>query len=104
MSNVVYYNIPAYLESCTTLKARIAAIDAILNGMEIAILKATTTGQFEEYKIDTGQTKNEVRYRSLNELNLAYSKLLETQQMLYARYNANRQGRVLRLVDGKNFI
>ena len=103
-SNVVYYNIPAYLESCTTLTGRIAALDAILNGMEIAMLKATSTGTFEEYKLDTGQTKNEVRYRSVEELNLAYTKLLDTQQMLYARLNANRQGRTIRLVDGRNFL
>lgn len=104
MSNIIYTNIPAILESCATLEARIAMLDSILTGMETALLKATTTGHFEEYKLDTGQTKNEVRYRSINELQLAYASLLKIQQMLYTRLNANRQGRVIRMVDGKNFI
>jgi len=104
MSIIVYTNIPAIIESCTTLEARIAMLDTILNGMEAAILKATTTGQFQSYKIDTGQTKNEIMYRSLAELQKAYRDMLLTQQMLYTRLNANRQGRVFRNVDGKNFL
>jgi hypothetical protein len=104
MDNVIYTNIPAYLESCTTLKARIAALDAILNGMELALLKATTTGHFEEYKLDTGQTKNEIRYSTLGSLQDAYRNMLTTQQMLYARFNRNNSSGVIRLVDGKNFM
>lgn len=79
-------------------------LDTILNGMEVAILKATTIGSFESYKIDTGQTKNEVQYRSLKELQMAYQSMLTTQQMLYTRLNAERQGRIHRMIDGKNFI
>jgi hypothetical protein len=104
MSNVIYYNIPAILEAAGTLEARVAMIDTILTGMETAMLTATTTGQFEEYKLDTGQTKNEVRYRSIGELQKAYEGLLKIQQMLLTRINASRQGRVIRMVDGKNFI
>ncbi len=103
-SNIVYTNIPAILQSCSTIQSRIAMLDQILNGMETAMLTATSTGQFESYKIDTGQTKNEVIYRSLPELQKAYQALLQTQQFLYARLNINRQGRITRLVDGKNFI
>ena len=79
-------------------------VDSILNGMETAMLKATTTGQFEEYKLDTGQTKNEVRYRSMGELQKAYESLLNTQQILYVRLNRNNQGSMYRAVDGENFI
>lgn len=104
MSNVIFTNIPAILEACGTLEARIAMLDTILTGMESAMLKATTTGQFELYRLDTGQTKNEVQYRNINELQLAYANLLKIQQMLLTRLNANRQGRVIRMVDGKNFI
>lgn len=104
MSNVIFTNIPAILEAQGTLEARVAMLDTILNGMETAILKATTTGQFALYRLDTGQTKNEVQYRSLNELQLAYAGVLKIQQMLLTRINANRQGRVIRMVDGKNFI
>lgn len=104
MSNVVYYNIPAILEACGTLEARVTMLDTILTGMETAMLKSTTTGQFELYRLDTGQTKNEVQYRSIDELTAAYASLLKIQQMLLTRINANRQGRVIRMVDGRNFM
>lgn len=103
MSNVIYTNIPAYLASCKDLLDEIAAVNAMLAGMRIAIIKAITTSKFEEYKLDTGQTKNEVRYRSLTELEAAYEGLIKLRKLLYSDLNATRQGRVQRLVDGKNF-
>jgi len=102
--NIIYTSIPAVLESCTTLEARIAMLDTILNGMETALLTASTTGQFTSYKIDTGQTKTEVVYSSITELQNSYDGLLGTQQRLLARLNNNRQGRIFRLSDGSNFI
>lgn len=104
MSDVIYFNIPAIMESCADLQAEIAMINLIMAGMRSAMLKATVTGHFEEYKLDTGQTKNEVRYRSIGELELAYEKMMRLRGMLYTDLNANRQGRITRMVDGKNFI
>lgn len=101
--NIVFTNVEAILESQTTTQARIDMLDRILTGMENAMLNATTTGQFQEYKIDTGQTRNEVVYRSLNELELSYRKLLRLQDFLYARINNNRIGRVIRLVSNNNY-
>ena len=102
--NIIYTSIPAVLESVTTLEARIAMLDTILNGMETAILRASTTGEFDLYRIDTGQTKNEVTYRSIGELTSGYAALIKVQQMFYARLNNNKQGRIHRLVGNKNFI
>lgn len=79
-------------------------LDTILSGMETTMVKAAATGRFGLYRLDTGQTKNEVTYRSIDELRIAYEGLLKVQQMLYARLNANRQGRVIRMVPGQNFI
>jgi len=104
MDTVIYTSIPAILESASTLEARIAMLDSILNGMELAMVKAASTGEFTSYSIDTGQTKNSVQYRSLTELQMSYEKLLKTQQFLYARLNNNRVGRVIRLVPNQNFI
>lgn len=101
-SNTIYVSIPQILTSCATLEARIAMLDQILNGMELAILTATTTGSFEEYKLDTGQTKSEIRYRDLSQLQKAYTGLFNFQQQLLNRLNYNRTGRQFRLVDGKN--
>ena len=103
-SNVIYYNIPAIMSSCADLVEELAMVKLIMAGMRAAMLKATTTGHFEEYKLDTGQTKNEVRYRSLSELEESYTKMVRLRNLLLADLNANRQGRTIRLVDGKNFI
>jgi len=53
-NNVVYTNIPELLLSCTSLRAQLALIEQILMNMLVAINTATTTGQFDEYKLDTG--------------------------------------------------
>lgn len=103
MNTVVYTSIPAILESQTTIEGRIETLNTILSGMETALLKASSTGQFQEYSLDTGQTKNTIVYRSISELTKAYNDLLKVQQMLYARLNNNRVGRVVRLVPNQNF-
>jgi len=102
--NIVYTSIPAILSSATGLQAQIDLIDTILVGMLLAINTANASGHFESYKLDTGQTKNEVTYRSLGDLQKAYNDMFKTRQMVTAQLNNNRQGRIVRLVDGKNFI
>jgi hypothetical protein len=102
--NIIYTNIPAIISSQTSLEAQIAMIDTILTGMLVAITTANLSGQFESYKLDTGQTKNEVTYRSITELQKAYEGMFKTKQMVISQLNINRQGRMLRLVDGRNFI
>lgn len=99
----IYTRIDQVLTSCTTLRARISMLDTILNGMESALLTATTTGQFEEYMLDTGQTKSNIRYRTLTELQKSYEALFKMQQNMLNRLNFQINGRSRRLVDGKNF-
>lgn len=102
---VTYTNIPQIMQSCATLEARIAMVDTILSGMETAMSAAAEGAQFEEYKLDTGQTKNEVRYRSMEELTRAYEAMLLLQDKLYTRLNRRRQGGgSVRLVPNNNFI
>lgn len=103
-SYIVYTSIPQVLSSCKSLKEQLDLIDVILVGMLSAIVNATATGEFDEYKLDTGQTKNEVRYRSLSDLQDAYQKMFQTKQLVLAQMNYGRTGRIFRLVDGKNFI
>lgn len=101
---IVYASIPQIIQSCTTLQARIDMVDIILNNLEIAIADAATSGKFESYKLDTGQTKNEVIYRSIAELNKAHEGLFQMQLKMIARLNNNKSGRVMRMVDEKQFI
>ncbi len=102
--NIVYTSIPEIIQSCKSMQDMLNMMDMILVNMLFAINTATETGQFEGYKLDTGQTKNEVTYRSLAELQLAFDRMFQSRRNVQALLNNNNQGRVLRLVDGKNFI
>lgn len=102
-TNTIYTSIPQLLLSCTSLQAQKAMVEMILMNMLVAINTATSTGEFEEYKLDTGQTRTEIRYRSLDQLQKSYSAMLKSYQQLNNMLNINKQGRQFRLVDGKNF-
>lgn len=78
-------------------------IDTILVNMLVALNTSTDSGQFAEYKLDTGQTKTEIKYTSLDELQRSYDAMFRTKQMVLAQLNANRQGRVFTLVSPRNF-
>lgn len=102
-SNIIYTKIDDVLLSCTSLKAQLAMIETILMSMLVAINTATTTGQFEEYKLDTGQTKSEIRYRDLVQLQKAYAAMFQSWQMVNNALGYRRTGRMFRNVPGVNF-
>lgn len=104
ITNVIFTSIPQLLSNCSTLLDRINALDGILTSMETALATAATTGQFEEYKLDTGQTKTEIRYRDQKSLQASYEGLFDLQQKMINRYNAQKTGRQFRLMDSRNFI
>jgi len=99
-----YDSIEKYVESATTLEARIERIQLIISSMEIqAAASAGTSGKIDEYSLDTGQTKVRTKYRNPTELQaaiLAWDILL---QKLIARLNNQKTGRVVHLRDHKNF-
>lgn len=104
MEAVEYDSIEKYVESASGLEARITRIQNIITAMEIqAAASAGTAGKFDEYSLDTGQSKVRTKYRSPAELQaaiLAWDALL---QKLIARLNNQRTGRVIQLRDHKNF-
>lgn len=102
-SNIVYTNLPSLLQSCTSIQARIDMLESILDGMSDAMLTATATGHFEEYKVDTGQNRVEIKYRSINELISAYDVLSRRLDREYSKLQDRSRGRIMRLVDSKNF-
>lgn len=78
-------------------------IDTILVSMLSAISSATVSGQFAEYKLDTGQTKTEIKYTNLAELQKSYAAMFRTRQMVQAQLNYNKTGRVFSVIPSKNF-
>lgn len=88
-----------FVESCTTLEARIAAIDAIIEAMLLTATTAAGNENISEYWLNDGQTQIKTVYRSSAML---MSAVTAWQRM--RNYYANQKGgRVTRFMDAKNF-
>lgn len=89
-----------YIDCATTVREKIARIDAIITALETTALKAAAAGNLSEYWLDDGQTKIKTVYRNPAEVEASISAFEKIRQ----RYINQLNGRVIRLVDGKNFI
>lgn len=96
---VIYNSADIYIESQTTLKAKIIAIDAVITALEAMALKAAATGNVDSYTLDTGQSKTTISYRNIDQLAMSLTSFERIRQTYINRLN----GRGVRLVDGKNF-
>jgi hypothetical protein len=99
---MIYTSVEEYVSSCSDLQEELAAINAIMASMRAAMLKASTTGHFEQYRFDDGQTKIETIYRDPVALEKSYEGLRRQKKIIMADINNNRAGRVHRLIDIKN--
>jgi hypothetical protein len=88
-----------YVDSCADLRAKIAAIDNILAALDTAALKAAANAGIQEYMLNDGQTIIKKIYRSASEVEASITAFEKIRQRYINRLN----GRVTRLVDGKNF-
>ena len=90
-----------YIQSYTTLQAKIIALDNIISLLEGQLLTPATTGSdnISEYQLNDGQTIIREVYRGTKGITQA----LEQMEMLKQKYVNRLNGRVHRLVDGKNF-
>jgi hypothetical protein len=88
-----------YINSATNLRTKLARIDALIDVMYTTATKAATSGNITEYSLDDGQTKIRTVYTSASQV-FNDIKNLETLRELYLN---KLNGRVVRLVDRKNF-
>jgi hypothetical protein len=95
----VYDSASIYIDSRTTLRAKITAIDAIIAALEVSALKAAAGESIEEYWLDDGQTKIKTIRRTSEQI----AKSILSFEQIKQRYVNQLNGRVFRLVDGKNF-
>lgn len=96
---VEYSSEGVYIESCTSDRAKITALDAIINGLMTAAANAAGNEGISEYWLDDGQTKIKKVYRSTASIESA----IETFERLKQKYINRINGRIVRRVDGKNF-
>lgn len=96
---VIYDSAYIYLESCKTLQEKINGIDLIIEGLLNAAVKAAENEGISEYQLNDGQTIIKTVYRGVNQIFSSVSAFERLKQMYVNRLN----GRVIRLVDEKNF-
>jgi len=97
---VIYNSADKYIESCQTVRDQIAAINAIQAALMSQALKAASKGPVSQYSLNDGQTIISATYRSTKEITEAYWDFERIKQVLINQIN----GRMFRLVDGKNLI
>jgi hypothetical protein len=95
----IYESAAIYIDSCTTLRGKITAIDNVIAALNTSALKAAATGNITEYSLDDGQTKIKATYRSPIEV----SNSITAFEGIRQRYINQLNGRVVQLRDGKNF-
>lgn len=96
---VVYDSASIYIESRTNAKAKLIAIDAIIDALFLTAIKAAEGENITEYWLDDGQTKIKTIKRSSKEIEASIAAF----QKLKHYYMNQLNGRVFRLVDSKNF-
>lgn len=97
---IIFNSAAIYIDSKTTLKDKIAAMDAVILALQSTALRAAANEDIQEYWLDDGQTKIKTYYKSVEAI-MRSIKAFETLKEMYVN---KLNGRVVRLVDGKNFI
>lgn len=98
---VYYDSCGRYIQSYTTLHDKIVALDNVISILEAQLLTPASAGNdnVSEYQLNDGQTIIREVYRGTKGITQA----LESMEILKQKYVNRLNGRVHRLVDGKNF-
>jgi len=93
-----YYKVDFGLDVCSNALSMITSIDGIIAQLVTTAMLSVQKGNLYEYEIDTGQSKQRVRYQTPSEVAEAinfYRKLRKT-------YEKDATPKVTRFVSGKN--
>ncbi len=95
---VYYETCTIYINSATTIKAKIAKIDAVIDMLLESALKAASTDNLSEYSLDDGQSKIKTVYRG----STGVAQAIEIFEIQKQRLINQLNGRITRSVDSKN--
>lgn len=95
---ILYYELYLNFETCTSIRAKITKIDAVIDALLTTALKSVQTGNRVEYQIDTGQTKQKVVYSSTESVTKAIQEYEKIRQI----YVNKLTGSEFRNVDQRN--
>lgn len=96
---ITYMMLDANFENCTSIKAKITKIDAIISALMDTALKSVMNGDTVEYTLDTGQTKINKVFSTTQSV----TKAIKDYEAIRQMYVNKISSRVVRLVDSKNF-
>jgi hypothetical protein len=99
MSEVIFEKASDYIQSCSTITAKIAAIDAVIDKLMIAAVKAADGANVEEYWFDDGHVKIRNKYRTVASI----TESIKQFEQLRTMYAQRKTGGVFRLIDQSNF-
>lgn len=96
---VYYDSADIFIRDATSLQAKITRIDAIITALEDIALTGAANDNIQEYELNDGQVKIRTEYRGVDSIFKSIMGFERIRQMYVNQLN----GRVIRLVDGKNF-
>lgn len=93
------YKIDFALDICANATDKITKIDTLIDSLFTVATDVVLKGGIAEYEINTGQTIQKVKYRSVKEITDA----IDGFRLLRKRYENDVVPRVVKFVDGKAF-
>lgn len=97
-NEIQYFKINTGAQSRAEILALIAQIDAIVDALLTQALTSVNGGNIVEYEIDTGQSKQKVKYSDSNQIMNTVNKY----KTLRTYYQNKLTPRQLRAIPGKN--
>jgi len=82
-----FCTISQYIESKSSLLAKIQSIDNLISVMELKILDVSESAAYDEYQMDDGQMKVRTKYRSVKDVMAGITGLEQLKQRYVNRYN-----------------
>ncbi len=97
---LIFDSASIYVQSAANIVERVNRIDAIIEALYDAALAAAANDGVTDYFLNDGQVQIKGTYRSAEQVYKSINAFEKLKQMYLNQLN----GRMTRLVDGKNFI
>jgi hypothetical protein len=96
---ITYDSAGIYIAGATSTRDKITRIDAIITALLTVSLTAASNDNISSYMLDDGQTKINTAYKGVDSV----VNSIKAFEGLKTYYQNQLNGRVIRLVDSKNF-
>lgn len=97
--DILVFKIDSAQQTPAQVRAKIAQIDAIIESLYTTALTSVQQGSIAEYELDTGQTRQKVKYTTMESVTKSIENYEKIRQMLQNKLTS----RTFRLVDSQNF-